>query len=254
MELTEVKFWDNYWANCRLPNVVDYEFSFDRCLAKELKESLRGYCNKTILEIGCAPGKWLAFFQKELELLPSGIEYSRVGLDATKKNFDMLDIKYGSMWEGDFLRIPVIDQFDIVLSLGFVEHFDDPKAVIKQHVEWLKPGGLLIIGVPNFKGIYKHLQSILDKSIIEKHNLDIMELSYFSNIACECGLSVKQVNYIGSFEPFLPIPKPGIANVSQLVVKVLLRAFIYARKLRFLDHINHRLLSSYILAVYQKSV
>lgn len=84
MELTEVKFWDSYWANCRLPSVVDLNFSFDRCLAKSLKNLLSG-CAGEVLEIGCAPGKWLAYLNKELGLMPSGIEYSDAGLAATKK-------------------------------------------------------------------------------------------------------------------------------------------------------------------------
>jgi len=250
--LTDVQFWDDYWSHYSLPCRVNLSNSFDRCLARALKESLSDRQYETVLEVGCAPGKWLAFLHRELGLLPSGIEYSRIGLDVTKKNFDMLGIKYDSLWEGNFLELPVKEQFGVVLSLGFVEHFTDAKPIIKRHIEWLKPDGLLVIGIPNFKGIYKHLQAVLDMSILEKHNLDIMELSYFKNIASEYGLSVKQIGYIGSFEPFLPIPKPGISDVFQFGVKVFLRVSAYVRKLRILDHINNRFLSSYILAVYQK--
>lgn len=231
---------------------MDPANSFDRCLARELKELLAEHHGKTILEIGCAPGKWLAFFESELGLLPSGIEYSPVGLRVTKSNFETLGVKYGSLWEGDFFEIPVCDKFDIVLSLGFIEHFPDVGPVITRHAEWLKPGGLLIVGVPNFRGIYKPLQSVLDRSILDRHNLNIMEMPYLRSIGGQCGLLVERMRYIGSFEPYLPIPQPGIANLQQFVVKAFLRLSIHVRKMRFLDRINNRFLSSYILTVYRK--
>lgn len=34
--------------------------------------------------------------------------------------------------------------FDIVYSLGFVEHFEDLNIVIKKHTELLKPAGILL--------------------------------------------------------------------------------------------------------------
>ncbi|MCR4288266.1 MAG: class I SAM-dependent methyltransferase, partial [Deltaproteobacteria bacterium] len=93
MELTEVKFWDDYWKGCGLPSAIDEGFSFDRCLAKELRRHLTGLSGKA-LEVGCAPGRWMAFLH-ELGLVPSGIEYSRAGVDITVRNLNMLHVKYG---------------------------------------------------------------------------------------------------------------------------------------------------------------
>jgi 2-polyprenyl-3-methyl-5-hydroxy-6-metoxy-1,4-benzoquinol methylase len=41
-----------------------------------------------------------------------------------------------------------------VISFGFIEHFDNPENVIQKHLDLLKPGGILIVGVPNFTGIH----------------------------------------------------------------------------------------------------
>ena len=79
MELTEVKFWDQYWANCILPSTINYSDSFDRCLAQALKENISGAVGD-VLEVGCAPGKWLAFMNAEFGLKPNGIEYSEAGM------------------------------------------------------------------------------------------------------------------------------------------------------------------------------
>lgn len=56
MELTEVKFWDDYWAKTKLPCTVDLDFSYDRCLAHALKINLPDITGE-VLEVGCAP--WL---------------------------------------------------------------------------------------------------------------------------------------------------------------------------------------------------
>ncbi len=88
IELTQVDFWDDYWVNCKLPSTVDYSFSFERCLAQFLKQKLKPQnIHGDVLEIGCAPGKWLAFMAKEFNLKVHGIEYSKAGMEITKKNF-----------------------------------------------------------------------------------------------------------------------------------------------------------------------
>jgi len=39
--------------------------------------------------------------------------------------------------------------------LGFIEHFDEPVGVVVRHLDLLKPGGILLLGVPNYGGIYR---------------------------------------------------------------------------------------------------
>lgn len=253
MELTEVAFWDEYWKARKLPDVFDPSFSFDRCLARNLKKSLRG-CRGEVLEIGCAPGKWLAYLATELGLLPSGIEYSAVGVEATIKNFSLLQIKYGKIWHGDFIDITPEKKFDVVMSLGFIEHFDAAAEVVTQHVKWLKPGGVLVLGVPNFRGIYKPIQKILDPTLLEKHNLTIMNLTFFRKIADLNRLKIRYLNYLGSFEPSLPIPRAGARTIGMSVIRICLGAARYLRRLRFLDYINCALISSYLLAIYENTV
>ena len=251
MELTEVKFWDDYWANCKLPNEVDFSFSFERCLAMNLKIFLAG-CNGEVLEIGCAPGKWLAFLSGELGLKPSGIEYSSAGMLATKKNFEMLDLSYGNIWRGDFFQLPPTQKFDVVMSLGFIEHFSNVDEVIERHLQWLKAGGKLVLGVPNFCGIYKPIQFALDHSVLEKHNTEIMNVAYFQKLGELLNLKPIFIGYIGSFEPDLFILPDIPFSLKQYVLRGLLWLARRVRRLRTLDMINNSYISSYILSVYEK--
>ncbi|MEK7357014.1 MAG: class I SAM-dependent methyltransferase, partial [Bdellovibrionota bacterium] len=181
MELTETQFWEDYWKGCQLPSEVNPGIGFDRCFAKALTHHLKGVTGE-VFEVGCAPGKWLAFMAKTFNMQPSGIEYSKAGIEATRKNLDLLGLPAESLMTGDFFAAEPQPRFDVVMSFGFIEHFDDPDAVVARHAAWLKPGGRLVLGVPNFNGIYHPLQKILDSSILDKHNLKTMRLDYFKGL------------------------------------------------------------------------
>ncbi len=248
--LTDTQFWEDYWANCKLPSIVNRSFSFERCLANKLLEILRG-CKGEILEVGCAPGKWLALASQELGLRPSGIEYTNGGVEATLRNLSVLGIEPGFVEHGDFFKIEPRRKFDVVLSLGFIEHFQNADEVVGRHIQWTKSGGRLILGIPNFRGIYEPIQRILDDTLLDKHNLDIMNLEYFRNLAQKFSLTPLFADYIGSFEPALFIGKPGARDARQFFIKILLRLSACLRRIKFLDKVNGPLFSCYILAAYE---
>jgi SAM-dependent methyltransferase len=251
VSLTDAEFWDHYWNSCQLPSTIDPAFSFDRCLAAALRPYLRGR-RGDVLEIGCAPGKWLAWLAAEFGLKPSGIDYSPVGVEATRRNFAMLGIEPGFIGFGDFLAMEPRCSFDVVMSLGFIEHFDQPEAVLARHLAWLRPEGLLMIGVPNFLGIYRILQQYLDKTILDKHNQHVMMVDFFKRFAEHHNLDLLFVDHIGSFEPALPVAQIGIHNPQEFLVKAFLRVAAKIRQIPVLDRINHPFFSSYLLAIFQK--
>ncbi len=49
------------------------------------------------------------------------------------------------------LQPEVLGRFDVAMSFGLCEHFLDARrlAVVRAHLEPLRPGGLAFIGVPN---------------------------------------------------------------------------------------------------------
>ena len=258
--LTDAPFWDHYWKNIKLPCTVDQGFSFDRCLSRTLLqrigelshagESPGAAGRKSVLEIGAAPGKWLTMFPRE-SFSVSGIEYSDAGLAALRKNMEMLSIEPGRLIHGDFFKVETEAVFDIVMSLGFIEHFDDPLMVVERHLEWLRPGGILIIGVPNFTGIHGFFQKHLDAGILQAHNTRIMNKEWFVRLGQKPGLRTHSIEYLGSFEPALPLTNRGLGPKS-FALKAFLRLAGYVRRWKFFDSINSPLISSYILGVYRK--
>lgn len=257
-QLTEQKFWENYWQTLTLPSAIDEDFSFDRCLKSTLLARLKDLApanqhavKRSVFEVGAAPGKWLSLFPKD-EFSVAGIEYTKRGMAALRKNMELLEITPLELIQGDFFTVKPRPEYDVVISLGFIEHFDDPMPVIARHVEWLKPGGLLVLGVPNFTGFHGIMQSMLDKSILRAHNTKIMNIEFFSMTAEKLGLKIETSEYLGSFEPALPLtyqPK----SWRNIVPKAILRLVSYIRRWRRLDTINSQFISSYILTIYRKA-
>jgi len=73
--------------------------------------------------------------------------------------------------------------FDVVYSLGVVEHFDNPKLVVEHHLRLLRPGGVGLIAIPNYGGLYGQLQSWLDPANLSLHNLTIMNSTALKALA-----------------------------------------------------------------------
>lgn len=252
-ELTDKKFWNLYWENVQLPSTVDQNFSFDRCLSHTLLKRLQEVGSKgTVLEIGASPGKWLAWLAETGEYSVSAVEYSENGIDALQKNFQLLGIQADRLYLGDFFKLEPDQSFDLVMSLGFIEHFDDPVSVIEQHLNWLKPDGILVLGVPNFNGIHGFFQKRLDISVWQAHNTKIMSLEFFKKIQDQLNIKAHSVEYLGSFEPALPMSKSKV-NITTFLPKVILKIASYVRRIKLFDRLNSQHLSSYILAVYTKT-
>ena len=201
--------------------------------------------------MGCAPGKWQTFMAKEFGLKPSGIEYSEAGMNATLRNFKLLagvGLYSGRRFFSDKAG-PSIRCGDV---FGFIEHFTDVDEVVGVAFTVVEARWGIGSGIPNFCGINYFLQRILDKGLLDKHNLNIMNLDYFAHLTNRFNLKPIFLDYIGSFEPALPISKPRIENPLQFMVKSFIWVGRRVRRIKMFDLLNNRLFSSYILAIYKK--
>ena len=256
-ELTESEFWDQYWKNIALPATVDIRNSFDRCLANSLERIISTYgLSGRLLEIGAAPGKWLNYFEIA-GLCVVGIDYSEQGVTATKLNFNFLNMGSAEIWNSDFLNMAPKQEFDVVVSFGFIEHFDDAASILLKHAAWLRPGGYLIIGVPNFRFFHGFIQKHLDPLVFRSHNCAVMSKDFFQSLEQKSNLELIDFSYIGSFEPSLPMrigTRSGIfGKIVQLFFRIILQVLFVLRKPNFLDKLNHKILSSYIIGVYKSA-
>lgn len=148
-------------------------------------------------EIGCAPGNYLVKFHQLFGLSPAGIEYSDAGVEVLKQNFSKNHID-AELIHGDFFDDSLIEKnkekFDIVYSLGFIEHFDDPSDCIKRHFELTKKWGMVVVVIPNLQ----HLGGVLtEENVLAIHNRNIMHLDVFKNFFK--GYAIEEARYFWGF-------------------------------------------------------
>lgn len=171
-DLTSVDQWDSAWSGdvrLRLPSPW---LISTRNLQKLLQGRVRA--GDRVLEIGCAPGKLLAWVAAALEAEVSGLDYSQRGLATSRRLFSALNLTADFRCEDLRKATYPPGSFDWVVSYGVIEHFDDPRDVVRAHVELVKPGGTALMTVPNYRGVYGRLQRYLDPENLGTHNLDIM--------------------------------------------------------------------------------
>lgn len=189
-----------------------------------LKKYLKIPKNSKIVEIGSAPGKFISELAIILKSIPYGIEYSKSGADLNRKNFKKYGFSEKNVLEVDFFSDDIIKQykesFDLVLSRGFVEHFDNPYDVVKRHLELLKPDGYLVVSIPNKSGLNKKILSYLNKNSLEKHNLNIMNIKNFLNLFPESILEKKLLRYYGIFDCYQFNPSQDKKRIYSFLMKI----------------------------------
>ncbi len=253
-KLTEKQHWDAYWSEFNLP--VEVQKSNTNLLVNEELNIFEKYFPKkplSILEIGGAPGQYLAYMHKQFGYKISCLDYSEVGCKKTIENFKLLNIPVNVYQQDIFSNLTNLPKFDIVYSMGLIEHFEDVSKVIEKHLDLLQPGGLLMLGLPNFKGVNGAFLKRLAPVLISQHNLKTMDIRTWTTFEKKFNLQQVFKGYIGGFEPmtFLIKEKNTFFNrILFLKARVLNR--IFHAHFKFLRKYNSRYFSSYIIGIYRK--
>jgi SAM-dependent methyltransferase len=253
MALVTPKWWESYWNNrLVLPKTFNPALTLDRCIAKSINGFLTPDPTRRMIEVGCCPGKWMIYFHRTYGYQVSGIDYLPAGIEYTRTNLSLNHVDYEELFCKDVLEVKTDKQYDVVFSVGFVEHFADVDPILESHLDLAAPGGYVIVGLPRFYSLVGFLQARFDavseNKILPSHNLNVMKLSVLRNFAENRPLKTLFLGYIGGFLPVLL--KPGEAGALARVTRDLMVTL--RRKAEFLDRFNHHLISNYILAVFQK--
>jgi SAM-dependent methyltransferase len=239
-------FWeDDYYRGIEIPARPDASFPYERCLARALEAYAPVAAGATVLEVGCAPARWLVWYADRFDARVAGIEYSARGADLARANLAAAGVSGNIQCEDFFASDLELGVFDLVLSLGFIEHFRDLKTAFDRHVEFVKPGGKLVIGVPNFRGLIGLLQRWGDPAHLRLHNRDAMEPARYATFAASTGLSLDVVRYVDG-------PDPAVLRITRRSAHLLVLPLSLLRKARFSDRLNSRFVSSYLVLVFSR--
>lgn len=249
-------YWDDNWVKVDFPKPFDEnDHSLDNYVNRQLhvffKELLKDRKDFSVLEIGCANSIWPIYFHQYFSARVYGVDYSEIGCEKSRALLEHFQVP-GEIYCADLFSPPskLHQKFDLVVSFGVVEHFEDTALCLKSCSAFVKPGGLLLTLVPNIPGIIGLIQKFVDRSVYDVHvplskkglvlahenaGLDLMSCDYFTSM----NLSVVNSGEFSSYRlnTFLRHILSGTSKVCWILEK-------YGLKIP-----NNRMTSPYIIAV-----
>ena len=140
-----------HWTRTAPENQIQFAFrNHWEVISSFLKKPLFNG-GKRVLEVGCGPGSLSAYFAD------SGFECclldkSEKVIDIAQKLFSNINLD-AEFYVGDVNDLPFEDEtFDLITSIGLLEHFDNIRKPIEEQVRVLSPGGAFTAYVvPEYK-------------------------------------------------------------------------------------------------------
>lgn len=144
------KTWDLQWQAFAKNIYLKINEGVVREILATLNEDVK---NKRILEVGAGSGSDVIALAKKGAVCVA-LDSSKEALNVCRKLAKQENVKIKTIL-ADCRQIPVEDNsFDLVFSVGLIEHFEDSIPVIKEQLRVLKKGGFLIIDVPQKYNLY----------------------------------------------------------------------------------------------------
>ncbi len=145
---------------------------------------------RRVLEIGCAHGERLRYL-RTLGWDVQGVEFS--DLAASRAREKGLPCITSSIED---CTLPEAS-FDVIIMSMVLEHLSDPLAALKKINRWLKPGGRLLLSVPNDAGLEARLFKEYGYSLDVPRHLTHFTPDTLSRMLATAGFEVLDVTYQG---------------------------------------------------------
>ncbi|WP_339887753.1 methyltransferase domain-containing protein [uncultured Flavobacterium sp.] len=246
-KLTDQAYWENYYSKAttqkeQIQSVVsEYDKYWELLLSNNDANP-----PKTIIEIGGYPGRFLAYLSDKYDLMPTCLDFNsdQKKIDESMASFNIKEYK---IIQTDIFDYEPKEKYDIVISNGFIEHFEKYQEVMDKHTLFLKEGGTMLIMIPNKRWLRKWYGYLVDYKNLKAHNLKCMKKSTFTNYAKRNALKLICLEYFSGF-PFTVHQK---LNFFQKMIYIPTRLF-FKRINPVLVKNPSKYYSSSLIAVYKK--
>jgi len=176
------------------------------------------------IEVGCANSPWLSYFAKRYGFRVAGVDYSTAGCERTEAILSREGTP-GDVIHADLFTPPsgLLGRFDLALSQGVVEHFEDTTEPIRAIGALLRPGGTVVTIIPNLVGFLGPLQRLLNRPVYDVHVP--LTADHLAHAHERAGLSVIAASY------FIPLNfgvcnLAGLTGVRRVVWRLLIAALV----------------------------
>jgi SAM-dependent methyltransferase len=165
-----------------------------------------------VLDVACGSGVHGAELKR--------IHQHRVtGVDISEESIRKASTRLGAAYVGDITRpqdypFASAPGFDVILFSDILEHVYDPAAVLRSHLELLKPGGRVVISLPNIAIWNVRLELLFgrfryqDTGTLDRTHIRFFDRSSFRELLTSCGLEVERSRITpGILRPFVNLIK-----------------------------------------------
>jgi 2-polyprenyl-3-methyl-5-hydroxy-6-metoxy-1,4-benzoquinol methylase len=200
-KLSSREYWDNVLQSASLPLQVNKKQYSPWLINSFFRDIIINENYRTLIEIGAGSSAWLPFLAKEYNLKVSGLDYSEPGCRICEENLKILGIDYDEIiWE-DLFKWQSGKKYDITISLGVIEHFENPEDILKILSSHLNQNGLIITVVPNLMGISGRLTRMFLPDVYRIHKL--ISKDSLRDLHESCGYKTLKNDYAGFFYPLI---------------------------------------------------
>lgn len=201
-KLTDRQFWADFWESKK---GLIFDIGKDYVFGKRLRELAKENNYQSAIELGGFPGYYSVYMKKhaglaQVALFDYFVHQPIIDQLLSRNGVEKSAIR---VIENDLFNYTPDEQYDMVMSFGLIEHFENTKDIISRHLNFLKPGGTLFITLPNFRGINGWVQRNFDPENYSKHHIESMRLNLLSEVAAELGLKDIRTRYHGGFSIWL---------------------------------------------------
>lgn len=215
--------WDYEWNNFAKHPYLKPNLAVINQITKLLNPK-----NKKILEVGAGSGSDAIILAQKRGIV-STVDFSTESVkicrllakkEATKINIITADCQ----------KMPLPDnQFDLVYSVGLVEHFHEPLEVLREQLRLVKPGGYLMVDVPQKFNLYTLVKKYRMKTGSFPFGWET-EYSYFDLVNFAKKLNVKIIRVFGHDSAFtLKLPssiRRFYLQIYSLIEKSVIAPFV----------------------------
>ena len=216
--LTDRAFWKTFWESRKnLIFPVKKDYIFGNILAKLIADNNI----KNAIELGGFPGYYSIYLKKYQNIDTTLFDYY-IHDALVKELLTVNGLNEGNIniIEADLFKYKPEKLYDMVLSFGLIEHFGDTSSIIQTHLQFLKPGGVLFITLPNFTGVNGWVQRTFDIENYKKHFIDCMNPKFLADTCKELGMSNVESYYHGKFTVWLE-NKSAQSLIAKGIVKTI---------------------------------
>jgi 2-polyprenyl-3-methyl-5-hydroxy-6-metoxy-1,4-benzoquinol methylase len=185
-----------------------------------------------------------------------GIDFNSQALDLIRNYLSQKNCETENLICDDVFSYdcsPFENKYDLLVSLGFLEHFMAPQAIMSKWKRILKHDGLVISVIPNLFSINAHIFKRYDPEFWALHmRYSPEDMDQFHKDAGLVPLTKAQ--YLGGYDIHMLIPWSKIQQMfgNKYLFKITkyIAYYVAGKPLYLLSKSNIRLLKSFVMGVY----